>query len=76
MSTTNPEHGRPPADTVGGLAAIAAGSPRADDHGASGPPAAETSRAATRSMPTTRPVSSASSSSWCCSSFSRSGRSR
>ena len=42
MSTTNPEHGRPPADTVGGLAPVAPGTPRADDHGASGPPPAET----------------------------------
>jgi hypothetical protein len=42
MSTTNPEHGHPPADTVGGLAPSAHGAPRADDHGPSGPPAAET----------------------------------
>jgi hypothetical protein len=42
MSTTNPEHGRPPADPVGGLAPIAHGSPRADDHDVSGPPAADT----------------------------------
>jgi hypothetical protein len=42
MSTTNPDHGRPPADPVGGLAPIPPGTPRADDHDVSGPPAAET----------------------------------
>ena len=42
MSTTNPEHGRPPADPIGGLAPVAPGSPRADDHDVSGPPAADT----------------------------------
>jgi hypothetical protein len=42
MSTTNPEHGRPPADPVGGLAPIPPGTPRADDHDISGPPAADT----------------------------------
>lgn len=42
MSTTNPEHGRPPADPVGGLAPIPPGTPLADDHDVSGPPAADT----------------------------------
>ena len=42
MSTTNPEHGRPPADPVGGLAPVSPGAPRADDHDMSGPPPAET----------------------------------
>ena len=32
MSTTNPDHGRPPADPVGGLAPIPPGTPPADDH--------------------------------------------
>lgn len=38
MSTTNPQPGGP----VGGLTSTPAGSPSADDHGASGPPPAET----------------------------------
>jgi hypothetical protein len=42
LSTTNPDHGRPPADPVGGLAPIRPGSPRADDHDVSGPPSPET----------------------------------
>jgi hypothetical protein len=42
MSTTNPEHGRPPADPVGGLAPVRPGTPLADDHDVSGPPAADT----------------------------------
>lgn len=42
MSTTNPEHGGIPADTVGGFAPSAEGAPLADDHGPSGPPSAET----------------------------------
>jgi hypothetical protein len=42
MSTTNPEQGRVPADPVGGLAPIPHGTPLADDHDVSGPPAAET----------------------------------
>jgi hypothetical protein len=42
MSTTNPEHSRPPADPVGGLAPIPHGTPLADDHDVSGPPAADT----------------------------------
>lgn len=42
MSTTNPDSGKPPADTVGGLAPIAPGSKHADDHDVSGPPDAAT----------------------------------
>jgi hypothetical protein len=42
MSSTNPEHGRPSADPVGGLAPVSPAAPRADDHDMSGPPPAET----------------------------------
>lgn len=42
MSTTNPDSGRPPADTVGGLTSTPHGSPHADDHNISGPPDAST----------------------------------
>ncbi len=42
MSTTNPDPGRPRADTVGGLTSTPHGSPHADDHDISGPPDAAT----------------------------------
>jgi len=42
MSTTNPRPGGAPADSVGGYAPVAPGTHLADDHGASGPPPAET----------------------------------